>query len=91
MPLEERTVVDLLEVQRDGTVQVREAIEILRDGEVIATQYHRYVVAIDDDNPDLSHLDAPALAVVNAARTPERQDASLARRKERDPGTGNAP
>jgi hypothetical protein len=73
MALTERTVVDQLEVLRDGTVQVREAIEVLRDGVVIAQQYHRYVIPIEDDAPDLSRLDAASAAVVAAARTPQRR------------------
>lgn len=81
--LEERKVVDMLEVLRDGTVQVREAIEVLRDGAVIASQYHRYVVSIEDEDPDLSQLDAPARAVVEAARTQERKQAARARAESR--------
>jgi len=79
MSLTERTVIDQLEVLRDGTVQVREATEVLRDGEVIATQYHRYVIPASDESPDVSRLDAQALAVVQAARTPERIAAAKAR------------
>ena len=84
MALKERTVVDQVEVLRDGTVQVREAHEVLRDGEVIATEYHRYVIPASDESPDLSRLDAQALAVVQAARTPERVAAARARLAERE-------
>lgn len=70
--LTEQTVVDKLEVLADGTVQVREANQILRDGEVISQSYHRYVIHIADANPDLSMLDEASLAIVEAARTPER-------------------
>lgn len=77
--LTEQTVVDKLEVLADGTVQVREANEILRDGVVISKQYHRYVIHIGDANPDVSRLDADSLAIVNAARTPERLAAAQAK------------
>jgi len=82
MALEERTVVDRLEILRDGTVQVREAIEIVDDvtGEVKASRYHRRTVPITDDNPDMSWADADSAAVVNAARTPDRRAAAKARR-----------
>lgn len=70
--LTEQTVVDKLEVLADGSVQVREANQILRDGQVISQSYHRYVIHIADALPDLSRLDAASIAVVTAARTPER-------------------
>lgn len=72
MALSERTIVDRLEVLADGSVQVREANQILRDGAVVSQSYHRRVVSILDANPDLSWLDDASRAVVQAARTPER-------------------
>lgn len=74
--LTEQTVIDKLEVLADGTVQVREANQILRDGVLVAQTYHRYVIHIADENPDLSRLDDAALAIVQAARTPERLEAA---------------
>ncbi len=70
--LTEQTVVDKLEVLADGTVQVREANQILRDGVVMTQTYHRYVIHIANANPDLSRLDDASLAIVQAARTPEK-------------------
>lgn len=84
MTLTEQTVIDKLEVLRDGSVQVREAIEILRDGQVISRSFHRRVVSIEDENPDLSFASAEARAVIEAARTPERLAAGLARRAARE-------
>lgn len=86
--LEERRVVDQLEVLRNGTVQVREAIEVLRDGEVIARQFHRSTVSIEDEVPDLSYLPADAVAVIEAARTLEKRQAGLARKAAREAGSG---
>lgn len=88
MALTERKVIDQVEVLRDGTVQVREAIEILRDGEVFSSQYHRYVIDIEDDEPDLSNLDEANLAVVLAARTPSRRAAAIERKNSRIDGPG---
>lgn len=85
MALTERTVIDRLEVLRDGTVQVREAREVLRDGVVIATEYHRNVIHAADDDPDLSGMDLASADVVRAARTPARVVEARARRAELDP------
>lgn len=80
--LTEQTMVDKLEVLSDGSVQVREVHQILRDGEVISSTFHRFVISIMDANPDLSMLDEASLAVVNAARTPERLAAGAQRLEE---------
>jgi len=77
--LTEQTTIDKLEVLADGTVQVREANQVLKDGTVIAQTYHRYVISITDANPDLSRLDEASLATVMAARTPERLEAGAQR------------
>ena len=82
--LTEQTTIDKLEVLADGTVQVREANQVLRDGQVIAQTYHRYVISITDANPDLSRLDEANQAIVLAARTPERLAAAAARLQETD-------
>lgn len=86
MPLTEQTIVDRLEVLRDGTVQVREANEIIDDatGEVKARSFHRRVVSIEDDAPDLSFADAASQATITAARTPDRVEAARARKLLRD-------
>lgn len=76
--LTEQTVTDKLEVLSDGTVQVREANQVLRGGEVIAQTYTRYVIDIADLSPDLSRLDEASRAIVLAARTPERLAAAKA-------------
>lgn len=81
MEITERIVIDQLEVLRDGTVQVREAKEVVKGEEVIARTYHRYVINIEDDSPDLSRLDEDSITIVMAARTP----AKLAAAKERTP------
>lgn len=82
--LTEQKLVDRLEIMRDGTVQVREAIEVLRDGEVIARSYHRRVIDIEDDNPDLSGLDEDSIATVAAARSARKRDEAARRRTQRE-------
>lgn len=74
MSLKEQTVVDRLEVLRDGTVQIREANEIIRDGEIVSRSFHRRVISIEDENPDLGGMDDASIAVVNAARSTYRRE-----------------
>lgn len=84
MALEERTIIDRLEVLADGTVQVRQANQILRDGEVISQTFHRKVISIEDENPDLSFADEESVSIIEAARTPARLEAGRQRRLARE-------
>jgi hypothetical protein len=76
--LTESTIIDRLEVLETGTVQVREATIVKRGDKVIAESFHRFVIDIANENPDLSRLDEASVAVVLAARTPERLAAAQA-------------
>jgi hypothetical protein len=78
MALTEQTIIDRLEVLADGNVQIREAQQILRDGQVISQTFHRRVIDITNANPDLSWLDDASRATVLAARTSERLAAAAA-------------
>lgn len=73
----EQTIIDKLEVLPSGDVQVREANQVIKDGAVIASQFHRRVISISDPDPDLSWMDDASRAVVEAARTPERLAAAV--------------
>lgn len=79
--LTEKQIIDKIEVLSDGTVQVREANQILRDGIVVTQTYHRFVISIMNENPDLSRLDEASRAIVEAARTPERLQEAAKRRE----------
>lgn len=79
MALTEQTIIDRLEVLADGSVQVREAKQILRDGQVVSQTFHRRVIDITNANPDLTWLDDTSRATVEAARTPERLAAAATR------------
>ena len=72
MALEEKVIAaDRIEILEDGSLQIREATIILRDGEPDPTypaKYHRYVLHPGDD---LSGRDARIAAVAEAAWTPE--------------------
>lgn len=69
MAIEERKVIDRIEILRDGTIQVREAHEILKDGEVISTQYHRYVINIGEELPDISRMEEKFRMIVKTVRS----------------------
>ena len=68
MALEEKSVIDQIEVIRNGSVNVRRADLILKDGVEIAKTYHRHVLAPGDD---LANEDAKVVAIAQATWTPE--------------------
>jgi hypothetical protein len=43
MALTKETVVDKIEVLESNAIQVRSAIRVLEDGEVLSSSYHRHV------------------------------------------------
>ena len=51
MALSEQTLIDQIEVISNGTIQVREANIVLREGTEIARTFHRYCL---DPNSDLT-------------------------------------
>lgn len=68
MALQEIKVIDKIEVVENGTIQVREATRILRDGEQIAQTYHRWSFV---PASDLSTMPANVQAVAQAVWTQE--------------------
>jgi cell division FtsZ-interacting protein ZapD len=66
--LTETKVIDKIEVVENGTLQVREATRILKDGEQIAQTYHRWSFA---PGSDVSEMPANVQAIAAAAWTPE--------------------
>jgi len=66
MSLEKQVVVDKIEVVENGIVQVRSAIRIVENGEVISSSYHRHVVA---PGQDYSNEDARVKAICAAVHT----------------------
>jgi len=76
MPLTKQTVTDKIEiVGQFNHVQVREAIQVLEDGQVISQSYHRYVVSPLDDTTD---KDLKVQAVAAAVHTQAVKDAYTA-------------
>ena len=68
MALEKITVVDQIEVLKNGCVQVRTKTAIMEDGKQISGAYQRHVVA---PGQDYSNEDARVRAVCDAMHTPE--------------------
>jgi hypothetical protein len=71
MTLTKQTITDKIEVVGQfNHVQVREAIQVLEDGNVISQSYHRYVVA-----PGGTSTDPKVAAVISAVHTQDVIDA----------------
>jgi len=71
MALIKQTVTDKIEiVGQYNHIQVREAIQVLEDGNVISQSYHRYVVA-----PGETSTDQKVSAVIAAVHTQDIIDA----------------
>ena len=68
MALTETKVIDKIEIVQDGTMQVREATRILRDGEEVAKTYRRWSFA---PGSDVSEMPANVQAIAQAAWTTE--------------------
>jgi hypothetical protein len=68
MALSEVKVIDKIEVVENGTLQVREATKIIKDGEEIAKTYHRWSFA---PGSDISEMPANVQAIAAAAWTAE--------------------
>lgn len=49
MSLKKQAVIDQIEINEYGVVQVRTATRILENGKVISSAFHRHVVAPGDD------------------------------------------
>jgi len=66
--LEKQTIVDQIEVIKNGSVQIRIKTAVLEDGEEISNAFHRHVVAPGDD---YSAEDARVQAICAAVHTDE--------------------
>jgi hypothetical protein len=64
MALTKETVIDKIEVLESGAIQVRAAIRILEDGNLLSQSYHRHVL---EKNADLTNEDPKVVAIATAA------------------------
>ena len=75
MALSKQTITDKIEsvrVKDHYVLQVREAIQVLEDGNVLSQNFHRYVLQPDADTSAIS--DPVVLAQFNAVMTQEVKD-----------------
>ena len=75
MALTKQTITDKIEsvrAQDHYVLQVREAIQVLEDGQVLSQNFHRYVLNPDHDVSTIS--DATVLAQFNAVMTQTVKD-----------------
>lgn len=75
MALTERSLIDKIEILENGTIQVRQANIVERDGIEIAKTYHRWVLV---PGQDLSGQEQRVRDVANAVWTTEVISAYLA-------------
>jgi hypothetical protein len=68
MALQEKTIIDKVELTEVNTIQVRTATIIEREGTEISRSYHRHVVAPGED---VSNEDSKVQAIANAIWTAE--------------------
>ena len=66
MALTKQTVVDKIEVLENGTLQVRSAIRVSEDGEVLSSSFHRHVLT---PGADTTNEDAKVVAIATATWT----------------------
>jgi len=64
MALTEQSVIDKIEVLETGHIQVRTSNRVIKDGKIIAEEFHRTTL---EPNSDLSGQDAKVAAVAAAA------------------------
>ena len=81
MSLEKMTVVDLVEVTRNGHIQVRKATLILEDGVEIGKTYHRHVISPGDD---FSQEDEKVKKIVQVVQTKDVVSEYRAKIKEQE-------
>ena len=80
MALTERTEEDKIEILADGTMQIRTATVIERDGVEISRTYHRHVIQPDADPADQSTKVKDIAAVVWTAGVKAKFKAAKAAR-----------
>jgi hypothetical protein len=68
MALTETKVIDKIEIVENGTLQVREATRIFRDGQEVAKSYHRWSFP---PGSDVSSMPANVVAIANTVWTAE--------------------
>lgn len=68
MALTERKIIDKIEIIENGSLQIREANVIEKDGNEIARTFHRYVL---EPGQDLTDRDEKIISIANVVWTAE--------------------
>ncbi len=63
MALTKETVVDKIEILENSNIQVRQAIRIMEDGNLLSQSFHRHVLQPGDD---LTNEDPKVVSIANA-------------------------
>lgn len=63
MSLSKEIVVDKIEILENGNIQVRQAIRIMEDGNLLSQSFHRHVLQPGDD---LTNEDPKVVSIANA-------------------------
>ena len=70
--LSKETVIDKIEIIENGSLQIRQAIRIIEDGNIISQSFHRYVL---HPGQDVADQPANVQAIANVVWTQEVIDA----------------
>ena len=82
MSLTKEKCIDVIEVVENGILQVREAIKIIEDGNVLSASYNRFTLSPGDD---ITSQEPRVQAIANAVWTPEVISAYKAQQLETAP------
>jgi predicted regulator of Ras-like GTPase activity (Roadblock/LC7/MglB family) len=72
MEITEKTIIDIIEVLQNNTIQIRNANIIEKDGVEIARTYHRHVLSPGDD---ITNEDSKVKTIANAIWTEQAVNA----------------
>lgn len=67
----EDTIIDSITILLDGQIQIRESNRVLKDGLIIANQYHRYVLDPGNSDDIKKSNDPRIISIIFAIWTPE--------------------
>lgn len=66
MALTKQAIIDKIEITENGIVQVRERTDVLEDGNVLSSSFHRWTLS---PGQDLSGQESKVVAIANAIWT----------------------
>jgi hypothetical protein len=72
MALSKETVIDKIEIIENGSLQIRQAIRIIEDGNIVSQSFHRYVL---HPGQDVAEQPTNVQAIANVVWTQDVIDA----------------